>query len=106
MNAELMVSPSSLMFDGIKLEKVQELQLFKFTEQLQMRMEELLMKKKSDLLTSEEVLELEGIGELDRIFTYANSLIAVQSQCFPSPSDNSSANEQNTSANTAILQKA
>jgi hypothetical protein len=39
-------------------------------------MEELLERKKADLLTSEEVIELEAIGELDRIFTHINAMLA------------------------------
>ncbi|WP_416212551.1 hypothetical protein [Nostoc sp. ChiQUE01b] len=37
-------------------------------------MEELLERKKADLLTSEEAIELEEIGELDRIFTHINAM--------------------------------
>lgn len=42
MNAELMLSPSSLMYEGIKLEKVDNLYLFKFSDRLQARSDELL----------------------------------------------------------------
>lgn len=69
--------PSSLI-SGIKLEKVDHFNLFKLTDQLQSRMEELLEKKKADKLTSEEVAELEAIGELDRIFTHINAMIVAQ----------------------------
>lgn len=69
--------PSSLI-SGIKLEKVDHFNLFKFTDQLQSRMEELLEKKKADKLTSEEVAELEAIGELDRIFTHINAMLVAQ----------------------------
>ncbi len=41
-------------------------------------MQELLDKKKSDILTPEEVIELETIGELDNIFSYINTVIAAQ----------------------------
>jgi hypothetical protein len=41
-------------------------------------MEDLLGKNKTSSLTSEEETELNGIGELDRIFTYLNSLLAAQ----------------------------
>ena len=40
-------------------------------------METLLDKKKSDLLTPEEINELEAIGELDRIFTHINAMLAA-----------------------------
>lgn len=68
--------PSSLI-GKIKLEKIDQHNLFKFTEDLQERMEELLERKKADLLTSEEVIELESIGELDRIFTHINALLVA-----------------------------
>jgi hypothetical protein len=39
-------------------------------------MQELLEKKKADLLTPEEAAELEAIGELDMIFSYINAITA------------------------------
>ncbi|MBW4683688.1 MAG: hypothetical protein KME40_01040 [Komarekiella atlantica HA4396-MV6] len=69
--------PSSLIHE-ICIEKVDKWSLFKFSESLQLRMEELLEKKKADQLTSEEVGELDAIGELDRIFTHINAMIAAQ----------------------------
>jgi hypothetical protein len=41
-------------------------------------MEELLDRKKADLLTSEEVIELEAMVELDRIFTNINAMLVAQ----------------------------
>ena len=41
-------------------------------------MEDLLERKKADLLTSEEVMEIEAIGELDRIFTHVNAMLVAQ----------------------------
>ena len=69
--------PSSLIHE-IQLEKVGNWNLFKFSEHLQLRMEELLDKKKADQLTSDEIAELEAIGELDRIFTHMNAMLAAQ----------------------------
>ena len=68
--------PSSLIHK-IQLEKVGNLNLFKFSESLQLRMENLLEKKKADQLTTDEIVELGAIGELDRIFTHANALLAA-----------------------------
>jgi hypothetical protein len=65
--------PSSLI-GYIRLEKVNNFNLFKFNDELQARMEELLERKKADLLTPEEMMELEAIGELDRIFTHINAM--------------------------------
>lgn len=69
--------PSSLL-GSIRIEKVDHFNLFKFNEQLQARMEELLERKKADLLVPEEVIELEAIGELDRIFTHINAMLVAQ----------------------------
>ena len=69
--------PSSLL-GSIRVEKVDSFNLFKFDDELQVRMEDLLERKKADLLTSEEVMELEAIGELDRIFTHVNPMLVAQ----------------------------
>ncbi len=69
--------PSSLIHE-IQMEKVGDWTLFKFSESLQLRMENLLEKKKADQLTLDEVTELDAIGELDRIFTHINAMLAAQ----------------------------
>jgi len=69
--------PSSLIHE-ICIEKVDRGKLFKFSESLQQRMENLLEKKKADQLMAEEVAELDAIGELDRIFTHINAMIVAQ----------------------------
>ena len=69
--------PSALIHE-IQLEKVGNWNLFKFSESLQFRMESLLEKKKADQLTPDEFVELDAIGELDRIFTHINAMLAVQ----------------------------
>ncbi|MEB3177697.1 MAG: hypothetical protein VKL59_01435 [Nostocaceae cyanobacterium] len=69
--------PSSLIHE-IQIEKVGDWTLFKFSESLQLRMESLLEKKKADQLTPDEVAELDTIGELDRIFTHINAMLAAQ----------------------------
>ena len=80
MITQMMVKPSFWVDSGIKLSKVRDIYLFKFTEELQSRLEELSEKKKAGLLTSEEDAELAGIlVELDRIFTLLNAKIISQS---------------------------
>lgn len=69
--------PSSLI-NEIQLEKVGNWNLFKFNESLQLRMERLLEKKKADQITPDEISELDAIGELDRIFTRINAMLAAQ----------------------------
>ena len=41
-------------------------------------MESLLEKKKADQITPDEIAELDAIGELDRIFTHINAMLAAQ----------------------------
>jgi hypothetical protein len=69
--------PSSLIHE-IRIEKVGSWNLFKFSESLQLRMESYLEKKKADRLTPDEIAELDAIGELDRIFTHINAMLAAQ----------------------------
>ncbi|HZG40965.1 MAG TPA: hypothetical protein VEZ50_20000 [Nodosilinea sp.] len=69
--------PSSLIHE-IQLERVGNGSLFKFSKSLQLRMENLLKKKKADQLTTDESVELDAIGEMDRIFTHVNAMLAAQ----------------------------
>ncbi|MGL4379397.1 MAG: hypothetical protein ACRCT1_23370 [Microcoleaceae cyanobacterium] len=75
---QVVISPQSLLETGIKVEKVDHLRLFKFSDELQSRLEDLLEKNKTGSLTLEEEAELNAIGEIDRIFTYLNSLLVAQ----------------------------
>ena len=73
-----LLKPSTLLPTGLKIQQINNLTLFKFTDNLSDRLQELLDRKKSDLLTPSETLELEVIGELDDIFSYINATIAAQ----------------------------
>jgi hypothetical protein len=75
MVTQIMVQPSSWVESGIKLSKVRDLNLFKFTDELQTRLDNLSERKKSEELAEEEEAELAGILELDRIFTLLNARI-------------------------------
>jgi hypothetical protein len=79
MITQVMVQPSSWIESGIKLSKVRDLNLFKFADGLQARLDELSERNKSDELTDAEVAELTGILELDRIFTLLNAKIIADS---------------------------
>ena len=79
MITQMMVQPSFWVESGVKISKVRNLYLFKFTDELQSRLEELSHKKKAGYLTSEEEAELTGILELDRIFTLLNARIIAES---------------------------
>lgn len=79
MISQLMVQPSSWVESGIKISKVKGLNLFKFTDDLQFRLEELSAKKKDDSITAAAEAELSGILELDRIFTLLNARIVAES---------------------------
>ncbi|MGG6269664.1 hypothetical protein ACQ4M3_30325 [Leptolyngbya sp. AN03gr2] len=73
MVTELMVQPSSWVETGITVETVRGLKLFKFTAELQERFEELIDLYKQEQLTGEQLAELRGLAELDRIFTLLNA---------------------------------
>lgn len=79
MMTQVMVQPSSWVESGIKISQVRNLKLFKFTNELQSRLEELNATKKAGMLNSEEEAELTGILELDRIFTLLNAKIIADS---------------------------
>ncbi len=79
MITQTMVQPSSWIESGIKLQKMRGLNLFKFTDELQERLETLIDRQKTNLLTPEETAELAGITELDRIFTLMNARIIAES---------------------------
>ncbi|MCC5637886.1 hypothetical protein LC593_18995 [Nostoc sp. CHAB 5844] len=72
--------PSSWLENGIQIQKVNNLNLFKLTDALQARMQELVNGKTSDSLTLEEAAELEAIGELVIIISYINGMIASEAQ--------------------------
>jgi hypothetical protein len=72
------LKPSTLMAKGLKVEQVNNLTLFKFTEELGDRLQILIDKKKADSLTPDEMIELESIGELDEIFSYINVQMAAR----------------------------
>lgn len=74
----VLLKPSTLIPKGVRVEQIDRLTLFKFTAELGDRMQTLLDRKKADLLTPEETIELEAIGELDDIFSYINAAIAAK----------------------------
>ena len=69
----LMIEPSSWLRSGITVEQVDGVNLVKFTHELHTRLEELLEKRKTQLLTSQEEAEYTGIAELERILTFVNA---------------------------------
>ncbi len=79
MITQTMVQPSFWIEVGIQIQKVRGLNLFKFNDDLQARLEVLIDRQKANLLTSEETTELAGITELDRIFTLMNARIIAES---------------------------
>jgi hypothetical protein len=79
MITQTMVQPSFWIEVGIQIQKVRGLNLFKFNDDLQARLEELIDRHKANLLTIEETSELAGITELDRIFTLMNARIIAES---------------------------
>ena len=74
-----LVQPSSWVANSIQLQTIRGLNLFKFTDELQERLEMLIDRQKNNCLTPEETAELAGITELDRIFTRMNARISAES---------------------------
>ncbi|MEK8021027.1 MAG: hypothetical protein VSS75_029505 [Candidatus Parabeggiatoa sp.] len=101
---QLMVQPSHFMSSGIILSQFGELFIFRFTDELQNRFENLLEKKKADLLTEEEQTELAGISELSRMFTLINAQLATKPKWSPNQSEDLYDNAPNTFVNTVIPQ--
>jgi hypothetical protein len=87
MITQTMVQPSFWIEVGIQIQKVRGLTLFKFTDDLQTRLEVLIDRQKANILTIEETTELAGITELvrvaslkeNRIFTMMNARIIAES---------------------------
>lgn len=75
MTAQIMIQPSSLLPNGIEIKQINNFNLFKFTEELQARSDELLERNKVGLLTPDEAAELAGISDLSRIFTLINAMV-------------------------------
>jgi hypothetical protein len=73
-----LLKPSALILKGLRIQQINNLTLFKFTEELGERMQTLIDKKKANILTPEEASELEAIGELDEIFSYINAVMAAR----------------------------
>jgi hypothetical protein len=72
------LNKASSLIHEIQLEKVGSWNLFKFSDSLHLRMESLLEKKKADQLITDEIAELHAIGDLDRILTHINAMLAAQ----------------------------
>ena len=73
-----LLKPSTLIPRGLEVQQVDNLTLFKFTDELGDRLQALLDKKKANTLTDDEALELEAIGELDEIFSYINAVMTTR----------------------------
>ncbi|MEH2461215.1 hypothetical protein [Nostoc sp.] len=73
---ELVKQPSSCLPNGIKLNLSDQFRPFSFTEELQIRLEELLEKNKENLLNPDEQAELAGLLELEKIFSFINAKLA------------------------------
>lgn len=78
MLTELIVKPSLWIEKEIQISQVKGLYLFKFTEELQARLDTLSEQEKQGQLNSEEEAELAGILELNQIFTLLNAKIIAQ----------------------------
>ena len=71
------LQPSRLLAEHLQIERQAGLTVFKFTAATQERLEDLLNRRKDLVLTADEQAEFEALAELDRIFTYINSQLAL-----------------------------
>ncbi len=76
LNMRTLLKPSEFLPKGMRIQQINQLTLFKFTDELGDRLQTLLDKKKADALTATENLELEAIAELDEIFSYIYGAIS------------------------------
>lgn len=105
MNPHLMVRPSSFIGSGLQMKQVNSnLSFFKFTDELQSRLEDLLEKSKAGVLTPDEAAELAGISDLSQIFTFINSQLAAQAKWSPTESEDLYDDEPDPYVNTATPQ--
>jgi hypothetical protein len=79
MITQTMVQPSTWIEGGIQIQRIKGLNLFKFNHELQSRFETLIDLQKSNSLFPEDIAELAGLTELDRIFTLMNARIIAES---------------------------
>ena len=79
------LQPSQLLAAHLQVERQDGLSVFKFTDAAQERMEDLLTRRKDGGLTTEEQAELDALAELDRIFTYINTQLALTQGSVPTP---------------------
>ncbi len=75
MIAETMIKPSSWINRGIVLRQVESFNLFKFSDELQDRLDELNDRLKTLGLSESEQAEWKGLLELDQIFTLLNAKV-------------------------------
>jgi hypothetical protein len=100
MTTQLMVQPSSFMPSGVSMSQLGDVYIFRFTDELQSRLEELLDKNKRDGLIQDERAELDGISELSRIFTLINAQLAAQAKWCPRKLEDLSDNALDSFAST------
>ena len=80
MTPQLMIQPSTLIQTGIERVPVGDFTLFRFTEALPHRSDELMQRTKANTLTTEEAAEMAAISELSRIFTFINAQLSAQAK--------------------------
>lgn len=82
-----LLKPSTLIPKGLRVQQINNLTLFKFTDELGDRLQTLLDQKKAGTLTLDKALKLEAIcfassrrviGELDEILSYINVVMATR----------------------------
>ena len=82
MLTQIMVQPSGFLGSGVQMHQLGDVSIFKFTDELQDRFEDLMELSKAQTLTETEQAELDGITELARIFTFINAQLAARAKWY------------------------
>ncbi|NJN32791.1 MAG: hypothetical protein HC824_22045 [Synechococcales cyanobacterium RM1_1_8] len=86
MVTQVMVQPSGFLASGVRMRQLGDIAIFRFTDELQERLEHLIERSKTAELTESEQAELTGITDLARIFTFINAQLAAKAQwCLVQP---------------------
>lgn len=80
MVTQMMVQPSGFLASGVRMLQIGDIAIFRFTDELQDRLEQLIEQSKANQLTEIEQAELTGITDLSRIFTFINAQLAAQAK--------------------------
>ena len=99
---QIMQQPSFWVMDQVSVNPGDRLRMFSFQPELQSRLEVLLETHRSAGLTEDEMAEMNGLLELNKILSFVNTKLATELWQSATLPDNWSENERVGGVNTAI----